>query len=374
AGHADPRGRGVSAGHHGGPAADVPGARAPGAEHPGLPPPLDARRARAPRAESALPRDRLPRPPAAARRLGGAAGAARRGARPAERAAHGRRQQPVRRRAAAHRGRRPGVGRHARPRARARGRRLPGRGARVGGEGGGAARGRRGRGRRGRRRDLQGARALHQEGRRQPAAHRRPGARPGVGRLRAAPAPGVHPHRRPAGVLAADRLPQRAVARARALPAPALRARRGAELRAAHDRARQPPAPPPPHHVRDRAHGVARERPRAPRAAHGRAAERAHRGGRGAVRHRAAAARRARLLRALPGPHPLREGLLPAGGVSVLLARVRDARRLLRLLPRLPRVLEALRHRPARRGAEEGVLRERPAPHEPAAAGRVAAV
>ena len=63
----------------------------------------------------------------------------------------------------------------------------------------------------------------------------------------------------------------------------------------------------------------------------------------------------ARLLRQVPGPDPLREGLVPAGGVSVLLARVRDARRLLRLLPQLPRVLEAVRDRPARQRAEEGL-------------------
>jgi hypothetical protein len=59
----------------------------------------------------------------------------------------------------------------------------------------------------------------------------------------------------------------------------------------------------------------------------------------------------------------LRQGQLSARGVSVLLACARDARRLLRLLPRLPRLLEAVRHRPARRGTEEGVLPERPSHH-----------
>ena len=49
-------------------------------------------------------------------------------------------------------------------------------------------------------------------------------------------------------------------------------------------------------------------------------------------------------------------------------------RRLLRLLPRLPRVLEAVRHRPAGRGAEEGVLQERAEDHDGAAADRVAAL
>ena len=43
----------------------------------------------------------------------------------------------------------------------------------------------------------------------------------------------------------------------------------------------------------------------------------------------------------------------------VLLARVRDQRRVLRLLPRLSRVLEAVRHGSARRRAEEAVLQER---------------
>ena len=42
----------------------------------------------------------------------------------------------------------------------------------------------------------------------------------------------------------------------------------------------------------------------------------------------------------------------------VLLARVRDRGRVLRLLPRLPRVLEAVRDGAARRGAEEGVLQD----------------
>ena len=43
----------------------------------------------------------------------------------------------------------------------------------------------------------------------------------------------------------------------------------------------------------------------------------------------------------------------------VLLARVRDRGRILRLLPRLPRLLEDVRDGAAGRGAEEGVLQER---------------
>ena len=58
----------------------------------------------------------------------------------------------------------------------------------------------------------------------------------------------------------------------------------------------------------------------------------------------------------------------------VLLARVRDGGRVLRLLPRLPRVLEAVRHGPARRGAEEGLLQDRAAGLQGAAADRLAAV
>ena len=48
-----------------------------------------------------------------------------------------------------------------------------------------------------------------------------------------------------------------------------------------------------------------------------------------------------------------------ADGVSVLLARPRDEGRVLRLLPRLPRVLEAIWDGPARRRAPEGVPPER---------------
>ena len=54
-------------------------------------------------------------------------------------------------------------------------------------------------------------------------------------------------------------------------------------------------------------------------------AERVCRRGCRALRHRATAARGSRLLRQVPGPNSFRKGLLPAGGVSVLLARVRDA-------------------------------------------------
>ena len=55
----------------------------------------------------------------------------------------------------------------------------------------------------------------------------------------------------------------------------------------------------------------------------------------------------------------VRQGQLPARRVPVLLAHVRDRRRVLRLLPRLPRVLEAVRHGSAGRRAEEALLPER---------------
>ena len=50
------------------------------------------------------------------------------------------------------------------------------------------------------------------------------------------------------------------------------------------------------------------------------------------------------------------------------------ARRVLRLLPRLPRVLEALRHGAAGRGAEEALLPERAARDARPAADRLAAL
>ena len=59
------------------------------------------------------------------------------------------------------------------------------------------------------------------------------------------------------------------------------------------------------------------------------------------------------------GPRDVRQGRLRRHGVSVLLARLRDDRRVLRLLPELSRVLEAVRHGPAGRDAEEAVLPER---------------
>ena len=67
----------------------------------------------------------------------------------------------------------------------------------------------------------------------------------------------------------------------------------------------------------------------------------------------------ARLLRQVPGPHSVWERQLPARRISVLLAGIRDQRRVLRLLPRLSRVLEAVRHRLAGPGAAKAVLRER---------------
>ena len=60
--------------------------------------------------------------------------------------------------------------------------------------------------------------------------------------------------------------------------------------------------------------------------------------------------------------------------VSVLLARVRNRGRVLRLLPRLPRVLETVRNESSGRRAEEALLQERAARLEGPAADRLAAV
>ena len=64
----------------------------------------------------------------------------------------------------------------------------------------------------------------------------------------------------------------------------------------------------------------------------------------------------------------------PARRVPVLLARVRNRGRVLRLLPRLPRVLEDVRDGAAGRRAEEGVLQERDSRSSKECRPRVAAV
>ena len=61
----------------------------------------------------------------------------------------------------------------------------------------------------------------------------------------------------------------------------------------------------------------------------------------------------------VPGPRADGEGLLQPGGVPHLLPRLRNGRRVLRLLPELPRLLADVRPRPARRGPAEDLLRER---------------
>src|SRR5205807_2418591 len=95
---------------------------------------------------------------------------------------------------------------------------------------------------------------------------------------------------------------------------------------------------------------------------------------RSALRHRTPTARRARFLRQIPGSHSLRQGLVPAGGVPVLLARVRDERRLFRLLSAVPRLLEVVRHRLAGLCAEEGLLPECTEDHSRIAANRLAPI
>src|SRR5262245_45847310 len=104
---------------------------------------------------------------------------------------------------------------------------------------------------------------------------------------------------------------------------------------------------------------MARERSGPPGRDDGQNAEHPCGGRRRVVRHRAAAADRTRVLHQVPGPPAVRQRQLPARRVSVLLAGVRDERRILRLLPRLPCLLEAVRHRIARRRATEGVFGER---------------
>ena len=85
---------------------------------------------------------------------------------------------------------------------------------------------------------------------------------PDLGRVRAARHSGVHPHRRPAGILQADRLHERALARAFAVRGPAIPAGQVSELRGVDDRAGQPVPQASQDDVRRRAHGVARERSR----------------------------------------------------------------------------------------------------------------
>ena len=162
--------------------------------------------------------------------------------------------------------------------------------------------------------------------------------------------PGVHPRRRSVRVLPAARLQQRALARAGALsgsPVPgSARFPAFEELMASAIGCSRSIRE---HDVDPGAPRLARERPRARSASmFDRMPNVYSRSRRRALRHRPAAAHGARLLRQVPGPDPVRQGQLSARRVSVLLARVRNQRRVLRLLPRLPRVLEAVRHRPAR--------------------------
>ncbi len=112
--------------------------------------------------------------------------------------------------------------------------------------------------------------------------------------------------------------------------------------------------------VRDSAPRVARQRSRSPGTHVRRDAERVQRDRRRALRHRQAAAVCARLLRQVSGPAPVRQRQLPAGRVSVLLAGPRNERRVLRLLPRLPRLLETVRNRAARRCSQEAILSKTP--------------
>src|SRR5690606_30899603 len=103
---------------------------------------------------------------------------------------------------------------------------------------------------------------------------------------------------------------------------------------------------------------LARRRPGARRTDARRIPQRLCRGRRHTLRPWPPASGSARVLREVPGPDPVRQGQFPALGVPLLLARLRDRRRILRLLPGLPRVLETLRNGSARGGPAEAVLRE----------------
>ena len=76
----------------------------------------------------------------------------------------------------------------------------------------------------------------------------------------------------------------------------------------------------------DGTHGMARQRSRPARQDARRDAQSVHGGRRGALRYRTPTARRARFLHQVSGSNSLRQGLLSAGRVPVLLARLRDAR------------------------------------------------
>ena len=80
------------------------------------------------------------------------------------------------------------------------------------------------------------------------------------------------------------------------------------------------------------------------------------------------------VLHEVSGPDHVRQGHVRAERVSVLLARLRNARRVLRLLPQLPRVLEAVWNGAAGRRAEEALLQERAARRARSAADRMAAM
>ena len=184
-----------------------------GAEHCGLSAGQYARHSRAQSPESEVPRRRLPRPSATTAEHTRGTDVAHQFAGQPQCAADDGRGRDDRRSPEARRRRDQRVT-VQRPRARAGGTQLARGGVtRLGGTGSRTTRGRR-EGRRCRRwRDHEGLRHVDPQSRRHAITHRRSGAGAALGGVRTPESASVHPHRRPCGVLSADRLHERALAR-----------------------------------------------------------------------------------------------------------------------------------------------------------------
>ena len=168
----------------------------------------------------------------------------------------------------------------------------------------------------------QGLRPDRQEGRRHAAEARRSRARSDLADGGAAEHPGLHPHRRSAGVLRADRTSRTSAGSSwRCIRIAGVRRRPIPSFERSDGGARPAVQAAPEDDVHRRAPGLARQRPGAAGQDVRRDAERLRGGRRRALRPRPAAADRARLLRQVPGPAAVRQGQLPARRIPVLLAR-----------------------------------------------------